>query len=107
MDREHVHFMCIDVAHAENVSKTLAEGVSSPLFASQLIYSTIRIALWNRKKLVIAVLGVLCLAHWGLLYRTMFIVVAEWDPKARVCAVTQTNPSLLNVTFFFSESAAS
>ncbi|KAF9449909.1 hypothetical protein P691DRAFT_515225 [Macrolepiota fuliginosa MF-IS2] len=59
------------------------------------------IALWNRKKPVIAVLGVLCLAHWGLLYRTMFIVVAEWDPVLGVCAVTQTSPSLLNTTFFF------
>jgi len=59
------------------------------------------IALWNRKKLVMAVLGVLCLAHWGLLYRTMFIVVAEWDPTVGSCVVTQTSPSLLNVTFFY------
>lgn len=65
------------------------------------------IALWNRKKPVIAFLGILCLAHWGLLYRTMFIVAADWDPVARICRVSQTNPSLLNVTFFFSKALCS
>ncbi|XP_006459880.1 hypothetical protein AGABI2DRAFT_67334 [Agaricus bisporus var. bisporus H97] len=59
------------------------------------------IALWNRKKIIIATLTVLCLAHWGLLYRTMFIVVAEWDHKLGICTVTQTSPRLLNTTFFF------
>ncbi|KXN87874.1 hypothetical protein AN958_07883 [Leucoagaricus sp. SymC.cos] len=59
------------------------------------------IALWNRKKMVIGILGVLCLAHWALLYRTMFIVVAEWSSEAQACVVTQTSPSLLNTTFFF------
>ncbi|KAF5363903.1 hypothetical protein D9756_000860 [Leucocoprinus leucothites] len=59
------------------------------------------IALWNRKKPVIAVLSVLCLAHWGLLYRTMFIVVAEWSTTANTCVVVQTNPKMLNTTFFF------
>lgn len=49
-------------------------------------------------------LGILCIAHWGLLYRTMFIVHAVWDDTVGACVVTQTQPSLLNLTFFFSKS---
>lgn len=64
-----------------------------------------RIALWERRRSVIAILGTLCLAHWTLLYRTMFIVVSEWEPAVMACVVVQTNPSLLNTTFFFSMSS--
>jgi len=64
-----------------------------------------RIALWERRRSVIAILGTLCLAHWTLLYRTMFIVVSEWEPAVKACVVVQTNPSLLNTTFFFSMSS--
>jgi len=59
------------------------------------------IALWERQRPVIISLGVLCLAHWALLYRTMFIVKAAWDNKVGGCVVTAANPSLLNTTFFF------
>ncbi|KAF8164973.1 hypothetical protein B0H34DRAFT_648175 [Crassisporium funariophilum] len=59
------------------------------------------IALWERRKSVIMILGTLCLAHWALLYRTMFIVVSEWEPAVKSCVVVQTNPSMLNTTFFF------
>ncbi|RDB23295.1 hypothetical protein Hypma_009572 [Hypsizygus marmoreus] len=59
------------------------------------------IALWERQRTVIIALGALCLAHWALLYRTMFIVIAAWDDTLRACVVTATNPSLLNTTFFF------
>lgn len=59
------------------------------------------IALWERKLSVIITLGIICLAHWTLLYRTMFIVTAQWEPAYQACVVTQTNPSLLNTTFFF------
>ncbi|EDR14152.1 uncharacterized protein LACBIDRAFT_321968 [Laccaria bicolor S238N-H82] len=38
------------------------------------------IALWERKLSVIITLGIICLAHWTLLYRTMFIVTAQWEP---------------------------
>ncbi|PPQ95490.1 hypothetical protein CVT26_008518 [Gymnopilus dilepis] len=58
-------------------------------------------ALWERRLSVVIPLGILCVAHWALLYRTMFIVVAQWDPQAKACVVVQTNPSLLNITFFF------
>ncbi|KAJ3741380.1 hypothetical protein DFH05DRAFT_1528226 [Lentinula detonsa] len=59
------------------------------------------IALWERKLTVVAPLGLLCIAFWTILYRTMFIVRAEWSDSARTCIVTSTEPSLLNVTFFF------
>lgn len=52
--------------------------------------------------LSIIVLGVLCIAHLALLYRTMFIVVSEWEASSEACVVVQTNPSMLNTTFFFS-----
>ncbi|PFH52681.1 hypothetical protein AMATHDRAFT_74138 [Amanita thiersii Skay4041] len=59
------------------------------------------IALWERKKVIIFILGFFCLAHWALLYRTMFIVTAEWRDDVKACVVTQTFPSLLNSTFFY------
>lgn len=62
------------------------------------------IALWERKRSIVIPLGVLCLAHWALLYRTMFVVIAVWDESRKACIVTATNPSLLNTTFFFSAS---
>jgi hypothetical protein len=59
------------------------------------------IALWNRKLSVVIPLGILCVAHWALLYRGMFDVEAEWSEEAKACMVTAANPSLLNSTFFF------
>lgn len=64
------------------------------------IYS---IALWDRKRLVVGALGTLCLAHWALLYRTMFVLDSQWNDDVGGCVVTATNPSLLNVTFFYSK----
>jgi len=61
------------------------------------------IALWERRRSIIIVLGTLCLAHWTLLYRGMFLVVAQWEPSRGLCVVVKTDPSLLNMTFFFSE----
>jgi len=51
---------------------------------------------------IVVTLGAICLAHWGLLYRGMFIVTAAWDNNLKTCVVTATNPSLLKITFFFS-----
>ncbi|KAJ6629203.1 hypothetical protein B0H10DRAFT_30170 [Mycena sp. CBHHK59/15] len=59
------------------------------------------IALWERKRSVVIPLGFLASAHWILLYRTMFVVRAIWEPALKTCVVVSTNPSLLNVTFFF------
>lgn len=62
-----------------------------------------RIALWDRKKVIVALLVILCLGHWVLLYRTMFVVKARWDEKFRACVVEETESSLLKVTFLFSK----
>ncbi|KAF5369827.1 hypothetical protein D9758_001254 [Tetrapyrgos nigripes] len=59
------------------------------------------IALWERKRNVVIPLGVLCIAFWAILYRTMFIVHAEWEEESQTCVVVSSSPSLLNVTFFF------
>ncbi|KIY49568.1 hypothetical protein FISHEDRAFT_41714 [Fistulina hepatica ATCC 64428] len=59
------------------------------------------IALWERKLKVVIPLVILCLGHWAVLYRGMFIVTATWDDTRHSCLVTQTTPSLLTVTFFF------
>ncbi|KIM45814.1 hypothetical protein M413DRAFT_64354 [Hebeloma cylindrosporum] len=66
-----------------------------------ILCASTSIALWERRRSIIAILGTLCIAHWTLLYRTMFIVVSAWEPDAKTCVVVQTNPSLLNTTFFF------
>ena len=47
-------------------------------------------------------LGILCVAHWAVLWRGMFIVESTWNAEISACYVTQTNPGLLNVTFFYS-----
>lgn len=48
-------------------------------------------------------LGILCLIHWVVLFRTMFIVRATWNDSVGACVVTQTDPGLLNVTYFLSK----
>ncbi|KAJ3856950.1 hypothetical protein EV368DRAFT_78244 [Lentinula lateritia] len=45
------------------------------------------IALWERKLTVVVPLGLLCVAFWAILYRTMFIVRADWSDIARSCVV--------------------
>jgi hypothetical protein len=59
--------------------------------------------LWERKLYITIPLVALCLGHWGLLYRGMFIVHANWDPHSGACLVSSTDPSLLKVIFFFSK----
>ncbi|KAF7301442.1 hypothetical protein MIND_00709500 [Mycena indigotica] len=56
-------------------------------------------ALWERKRSVVVPIGLLSLVHWGLLYRTMFVIHAVWDGSA--CIVASTNPTLLKCTFFY------
>ncbi|KAK0456965.1 hypothetical protein EV421DRAFT_1698093, partial [Armillaria borealis] len=38
-------------------------------------------ALWEHCKSVITLLLLLCTAHWGLLYRMMFIIHVAWEPR--------------------------
>ncbi|KAF7331926.1 hypothetical protein MKEN_00072900 [Mycena kentingensis (nom. inval.)] len=59
------------------------------------------VALWDRKRSIVIPLGLLSLAHWTMLYRTMFVVRAVWDESLRICVVASTNAALLNTTFFF------
>jgi hypothetical protein len=95
VDRKHGHSMCFDLPHAQNVSPHIQ-------FLVVHWFSFQSIALWERKTSIIILLGVLCLVHWGLLYRGMFIVTAVWNEAVRACVVTATNPSLLKITFFYS-----
>ncbi len=61
-----------------------------------------RIAIWERKLSVVMTLGVLCLAHWGILWRGMFIVDAKWDTTQGACVVNSAKHVFLNVGFFTS-----
>ncbi|KAF8204954.1 hypothetical protein BJ912DRAFT_15628 [Pholiota molesta] len=87
------------VSKALNTFNSWTGNMSILCASTSLMLRTI--ALWERRKSIIAILGTLCLAHWGLLYRTMFVVVSEWDSAANACVVVQTDPSMLNTTFFF------
>jgi hypothetical protein len=61
------------------------------------------IALWEKARNIVILLGLLSSTHWILLYRTMFVVKAVWDHDLGTCVVVSTSPSLLNITFFFSK----
>ncbi|KZT12960.1 uncharacterized protein LAESUDRAFT_639262 [Laetiporus sulphureus 93-53] len=58
------------------------------------------IALWERKKKIVLPLGILCLAHWALLWRGMFVLKADYDPTQGACILTWSNHVFLNVSFF-------
>jgi hypothetical protein len=61
------------------------------------------IALWERRLIAVVPLGVLCLAHWVLLYRGVFVVHAQWSPEERTCVVSSTSAGWLTVNLFYSE----
>ncbi|TFK93904.1 hypothetical protein K466DRAFT_594037 [Polyporus arcularius HHB13444] len=56
------------------------------------------IAVWERKLAIVVPLVGLCLAHWALLWRGMFIITAEYSPPALACVVTNTQHVFLSVT---------
>ncbi|KAH8106235.1 hypothetical protein BXZ70DRAFT_426153 [Cristinia sonorae] len=58
------------------------------------------IALWERKPKVVIPLLVLCVAHWAILWRGMFIVRATYDDTEDACTVTATDHIFLNISFF-------
>ncbi|KAL6306654.1 hypothetical protein BKA93DRAFT_728848 [Sparassis latifolia] len=58
------------------------------------------IALWERKLKIVIPLGILCLAHWALLWRGMFVIHAVYDTATEACEVTYTNHVFLNISFF-------
>ncbi|TCD71332.1 hypothetical protein EIP91_011103 [Steccherinum ochraceum] len=57
-------------------------------------------ALWERQLKIVIPLGILCLAHWAILWRGMFIVHATYDDELQACVVNSTNHIFLNVSFF-------
>jgi len=59
------------------------------------------IALWERKLIVTVPLVVLSLAHWGVLWRGMFVIKTEWSPDAIGCVITKIDKAFLEATFFF------
>lgn len=64
--------------------------------------ASLSLAVWERKLPVVAVLGVLCLAHWALLFRGMFIITATYSPTTLSCAVTTTKLLFLSITYWAS-----
>ncbi|KAJ7905603.1 hypothetical protein B0H14DRAFT_2490486 [Mycena olivaceomarginata] len=57
------------------------------------------IAIWEWKRSVVIPLILLALAHWVLLYRTIFVLEAVWDHDSGRCVIASTNRFLLNITF--------
>ncbi|KAI0751393.1 hypothetical protein C8Q80DRAFT_1098417 [Daedaleopsis nitida] len=58
------------------------------------------VAIWNNKRPVAIPLGIMCLAHWALLYRGMFIITAEYDATKLACVVATTNHLFLSLTYW-------
>ncbi|KAI0952431.1 hypothetical protein AcV7_008238 [Taiwanofungus camphoratus] len=58
------------------------------------------IAIWERQLKIAIPLMILCLAHWALLWRGMFVVNASYSPTSSSCVVTSTDHVFLNITFF-------
>lgn len=58
------------------------------------------IAIWERKLKIVIPLCLLCLAHWVLLWRGMFILKTEYSPSQDACVLISNNHVFLNVTFF-------
>ena len=44
-----------------------------------------------------------CIVFWGLLLHGVIIVKSYWDDEAKVCAIEETNSTILTVNFFYSE----
>ncbi|KAA1466162.1 hypothetical protein DENSPDRAFT_876291 [Dentipellis sp. KUC8613] len=59
------------------------------------------IVMWERNMTISAILGVIGLAHWVVLWRAMFIIQVEWEPTAAACVVISTSPVYLRATYFY------
>lgn len=98
VDRKHGDSLRINVLDDSHVRYRLASGWASTC-TDGLHF---RIAIWERKWVIIAPLLALCLAHWALLYHGIIIVKAAWDPTQGACVVFATNHTFLTVNFFYS-----
>ncbi|KAI0728746.1 hypothetical protein C8Q72DRAFT_358450 [Fomitopsis betulina] len=58
------------------------------------------IAIWERKLKVVVPLCFLCLAHWALLWRGMFLLDVSYSASEQTCVIEWSNHIFLNVTFF-------
>ncbi|EPT02874.1 hypothetical protein FOMPIDRAFT_1015128 [Fomitopsis schrenkii] len=58
------------------------------------------IAIWERKLKVVIPLCFLCLAHWALLWRGMFLLDVSYNADEHACMLQYSNHIFLNVTFF-------
>jgi len=58
------------------------------------------IALWERKKYIMIPLICLSIAHWGILWRGMFVVRAVWNEAASGCVIVRIDNKFLQTTFF-------
>ncbi|KAH9938427.1 uncharacterized protein B0H18DRAFT_967113 [Fomitopsis serialis] len=58
------------------------------------------IAIWDRQLKIVIPLCFLCLCHWVLLWRGMFLLNAQYDPTQGACVLLSSNHIFLNVTFF-------
>jgi len=45
----------------------------------------------------------LVIAHWGILWRGMFIIDAVWEPTVKACIVVSIDSQFLQTTFFCSQ----
>jgi hypothetical protein len=104
VDREHGDPYGIHFIDDQNVRHLAIISLSNNFPADSYLYS---IALWERRWAIVVPLLALCLVHWGLLYRGMFIVRATWDNTAQACIVSSTRPELLKINFFYSKFALS
>lgn len=98
MGRKHDFSLFFNLSHASNVSiKT------SPPDPTDFSLSLSSVALWERKPIVVVPLGIMSIGLWTVGYRTMFIVRAAWSDAAGTCVVVGSDPSLLNVLYFYSK----
>ncbi|TFY65101.1 hypothetical protein EVJ58_g2196 [Rhodofomes roseus] len=58
------------------------------------------IAIWERKMKIVIPLCFLCLCHWVLLWRGMFLLNAQYSSAEGECVLVSSNHVFLNVTFF-------
>jgi len=45
----------------------------------------------------------LSLAHWGILWRGMFVIEAVWDVTTKSCLIVKLDNRFLQTTFFSSQ----
>ncbi|KAI0921523.1 hypothetical protein AcW2_006468 [Taiwanofungus camphoratus] len=78
----------------------LVRHIILPRSLTMFMLLSLEIAIWERQLKIAIPLMILCLAHWALLWRGMFVVNASYSPTSSSCVVTSTDHVFLNITFF-------